>query len=292
MFTRSKTIPAWALLSLASNGLLILTVVQLLLREHKLPDHAAVSASANATSLEEKTLRQGLTTAANQDLPLWGPRHKWTYEQWVAQLGREAEAAATNQPQRLTILAGDSLSLWFPPQLLPRERSWLNQGISGETSAGLRKRLSLFDRVQAETIFVMIGINDLIRGVEEDTILENQRQIIRDLRSFHPNAQIVVQSILPHSGEKATWEGRDRLKAIPNERIRELNRQLKAIASEEGVLFLDLHPLFADANGNLRLELSTDGLHLNDRGYWVWRSALKLYSQLELDPKPQSEQIR
>lgn len=244
-----------------------------------------MSGSANTTSLQEKTVRQ-VSGEASQDQSFLGPRHKWTYEQWVAQLGREAEAVTANRPERLSVLAGDSLSLWFPSRLLPEDRSWLNQGISGETSAGLRKRLSLFSRTQPEVIFVLIGINDLIRGVGEDTILDNQRQIIRELRSEHPDTQIVMQSILPHSGEKASWEGRDRLKAIPNSLIRSLNRQLRAIANEEGALYLDLHPLFADASGDLRSEFSTDGLHLNDRGYLVWRSALQLFSQMELDQKP------
>jgi len=107
--------------------------------------------------------------------------------------------------------------------------------------------------------------------------------MIRDLRWVHPNSQIVVQSILPHGGERASWEGRDRLLAISNTQIRDLNRRLKEVANSENALFLDLHPLFADADGNLRPELSTDGLHLNEQGYLVWRSALQLFSQLELD---------
>jgi lysophospholipase L1-like esterase len=130
----------------------------------------------------------------------------------------------------------------------------------------------------------MIGINDLIRGVDDTTLLNNYREIIRDLRWVHPDTQIVVQSILPHSGKQSNWEGRDRLLKISNERIRNLNRELKLIAEEEGADFLDLHPLFTDADGNLQMELSTDGLHLNNKGYLVWSSALKLYNKIILEP--------
>jgi len=45
--------------------------------------------------------------------------------------------------------------------------------------------------------------------------------------------QIVVQSILPHSGEQSN---------AVNDRIRQINRQLKAIALAEDVTYLDLHP--------------------------------------------------
>ncbi len=281
--SRSKSVPVWALLSLVTNGVLILTVAQLVLRGHNLTESSPASAALTEEAAEEE-IRQQPTNSANAmlDVPVPGQRHKWTYQQWVTQLGREAEAAATNRPPKLSVLAGDSLSMWFPTKLLPPDRIWLNQGISGETSVGLLKRLQLFDRTAPDTVFVMIGINDLLRGASDEGILDNQRQIIRDLRWAHPKAQVVVQSILPHSGEQATWENRDRLLAIPNSRIRAINRRLKEIASSENVLYLDLHPLFADAEGNLLTELSTDGLHLNDRGYLVWRSALQMFGQMQL----------
>ncbi|MEG4441915.1 SGNH/GDSL hydrolase family protein [Microcoleus sp. F6_B4] len=280
--SRSKTVPVWALLSLVTNGVLIVTVAQLLLRGNNLTESFQANDAVKAAAAQEQIGQPAISAKAVLDVPVSGPRHKWTYQQWVTQLGREAEAVAANPPSRLSVLAGDSLSMWFPTKLLPVDRIWLNQGISGETSVGLLKRLQLFDRTAPDTVFVMIGINDLLRGAGDEGILDNQRQIIRDLRWAHPKAQVVVQSILPHSGEQATWENRDRLLAIPNSRIRAINRRLKEIASSENVLYLDLYPLFADAEGNLPTELSTDGLHLNDRGYLVWRSALQLFDQIQL----------
>jgi lysophospholipase L1-like esterase len=215
------------------------------------------------------------------------PRRQLSYEEWIEQLGREAKAIAQQKPKRLTVLAGDSISLWFPVEMLPRERVWLNQAISGETSAGLLKRLDLFEETVPETIFVMIGINDVIRGVNDRTILANQQEIVRDLKESHPKAQIVLQSILPHAGDAATWEGRDRLLAIPNRRIQELNDELETIAREEGVYFLNLYPIFTDSAGDLRMEYSTDGLHLNPKGYEIWSVALQVYGHELLEPELQ-----
>jgi len=280
--SRSKTVPVWALLSLVTNGVLILTVAQLLQQGHNLTETFQANDAVTAEGAEEQIDQPATSANVVLDVPVPGPRHKWTYQQWLTQLGREAEAVAANRPSRLSVLAGDSLSMWFPTKLLPVDQIWLNQGISGETSVGLLKRLQLFDRTVPDTVFVMIGINDLLRGASDEGILDNQRQIIRDLRWAHPKAQVVVQSILPHSGEQATWENRDRLLAIPNSRIRAINRRLKEIASSENVLYLDLYPLFADAEGNLPTELSTDGLHLNNQGYLVWRSALQLFDQMQL----------
>ncbi len=282
MFTFSKNIPNWAWLSLAANGLLSIIVAILLTNDYKLPDNPQATATTTTNSLSANK-PSPLFGEARQELLAIGRNHKWTYEQWVDQLQREAMAAADNRPDRLTLLVGDSLSLWFPSKLLPRDRTWLNQGISGETSAGLLKRLYVFDSTRPETIFLMIGVNDLIHGADDQTILTNQRKIIRQLRYIHPRSQIVIQSILPHSGEAATWERRDRLLQIPNSRIRKINRSIKAIADAEGAFFLNLHPLFADPQGFLRPELSTDGLHLNDEGYQVWSTAIQMYSKMRLE---------
>ncbi len=224
-------------------------------------------------------------TGSNQPqvAPDLGPRHKLNYQQWLDILQKEANVATQKRPQRLSILAGDSLSLWFPIELLPEDRYWLNQGISGETSYGLLKRLDLFDRTQPQVIFVMIGINDLIRGVSDEVILDNQQQIIGYLRRVHPKTQIVIQSILPHGDKEATWEGREKLLAITNTRIRQLNQQLQNIAAKQGVKYFDLYPLFINQQGYLRPEFSTDGLHLSPTGYVVWRTALQIYSQTELE---------
>ncbi len=214
--------------------------------------------------------------------PDLGPRHQLNYQQWLDILQQEAQVVAQQPPENLSILVGDSLSLWFPPEMLPEDRNWLNQGISGESTAGLLKRLDLFDNTQPEVIFVMIGINDLIGGVSDQVILENQRKILTYLRKNHPQAEIVVQSILPHGDETATWEGREQLLTIPNSRILQLNQELEKTAAKVGVQYLDLYSLFTNQEGNLRSELTTDGLHLNPTGYLVWRTALQIYSNFQV----------
>ncbi len=275
-----KNYPGWAIFSLAVNGLLVMGIAWLLLREYHLSASSTVSSSAATAHLAEPKPK-------SKPKPQLGVRHKLNYQQWVELLAHEAQAVRNQQPEHLTILAGDSLSLWFPPELLNSETTWLNQGISGETSAGLLNRIDLLDDTYPSIVFVMIGINDLIRGVAGETIVANQQLTIRHLRQAHPQAQVVVQSILPHSAEKATWEGRDRLLSIPNSYIKEINQQLKEIAQIEGAIYLELYPLFADSDGTLKTELSTDGLHLNQQGYQVWSYALQILNQVLVD----SEQL-
>lgn len=192
-------------------------------------------------------------------------KQQLTYEDWKSLLALEAKAIAQGQGKnRLSILVGDSLSLWFPRQKLPTGKLWLNQGISGDTSAGMVNRITAFSQTRPEAIYVMAGINDLRKGRSDDTILQNYRRIMRRLRQNHPKTQIFVQSILP-----------THVSTIANSRIRRLNAKIAQIAQQERVNYLNIHHWFTDAEGNLRSDLTTDGIHLSLEGYDVWAFALQ-----------------
>lgn len=187
-----------------------------------------------------------------------------TYEEWQGLLKQEANAIAAGQGNnRLTVVVGDSLSMWLPPELLPRDRFWLNQGISGDTTGGILQRLSAFAKTNPDTIHLMAGVNDLKNGASDHEILTNLNKIMARLRQQHPDARVVVHSILP-----TRWEN------IPSHRVRFLNSRIAQLTDYHQLDYLDLHPSFSSDTGKLRQELTTDGLHLNQLGYQVWQLAL------------------
>ncbi len=187
-----------------------------------------------------------------------------TYEQWRTLMKREAAIAAkATTTQRVGVLLGDSLSLWFPSDRLPQPQTWLNQSISGETTSGILHRLSDFAATRPRVIYLMAGINDLKQGATDNEILWNMRRIITRLRQTHPQANLIVQSVLPTRSVIAS-----------SDRITQLNRQLKALSTYNGAYFLDLSAQMADAAGKLRQDLTTDGLHLSAKGYATWQSIL------------------
>lgn len=187
-----------------------------------------------------------------------------THQQWQKLLAQEAQAIVYGQgDNQLGVMVGDSLSMWFPSQLLPSGKFWLNQGISGENSRQILKRLPTLQANRPDTIYVMAGINDLRQGATDEVILNNLKLIMGRLRQDHSQAYIIVQSILP-----------TRNQPISNQRIRNLNRQIMLIAQEAGVGYLNLYPLFSDQQARMRPELTTDGIHLSHQGYQVWQTAL------------------
>jgi len=261
----------WVPFFLTAGGLSAAAIAYLWLRGPRWP----VVTQIGATLPSNQLLAQPVSET--------GERLNLNYQQWVKLLEQEANVVAQKKPDNLFVLLGDSISLWFPPEFLPHNQKWLNQGLSGETTLGLLRRLELLDETEPKAIFIMIGINDLIKGVGDETVVANQRLIVRYLKQVHPDTTIVLQSILPHSGEKATWEGRDRLLKLPNHRIQTINARLRAIADDEDILYLDLYPLFSDRQGDLRTDLSTDGLHLSPQGYERWQIALQVFIQATID---------
>lgn len=271
-------------LMLILSGLCFVGIAGLLPRQLRHASHsesAIASLAADNPSSSAEAKADPAATLSNT-VPQLGPRHYLDYDQWTDLLRQEAIATQAQQPENLAVLLGDSISLWFPPDMLPEGYTWLNQGISGDTSEGVLDRVHVLDETHPKIIVLMIGINDLIQGEDPERVVRNIRKIIRYLTWAHPDTPIILQSILPHQGETASWEGKDKLAALPNSRIEAVNQELAAIADEHGIHFLNLYPLFVGSDGYLNPALSSDGLHLNEQGYLVWRTAFQLYSQLEL----------
>lgn len=194
-----------------------------------------------------------------------GATRQPTYEDWKALLAQEAQVMAGSQgSNRLTVMLGDSLLMWYPTEQLPRDRFVLNQGISGDTTQGVLQRLSYLDRTSPTDIHVMAGINDLKNGAADQEVLTRLQQIMQQLRQHHPQAQIYVHSLLP-----------TRLANLPATRIQHFNQRLSFISQQQNVRYLDLAPYFADTDGNLQQSLTTDGLHLNAQGYANWQRAIQ-----------------
>ena len=144
---------------------------------------AALEAGQSYTRLPDERLESLWISARKSQL---------SYEDWKKLLTLEGKAMAEGQGvNHLSVLVGDSLSMWFPKEKLPIGKLWLNQGISGDTSTGVLKRLSAFSETKPDVIYVMAGINDLRRGITDETILHNHRLIIRRLHQSHPQSIII-----------------------------------------------------------------------------------------------------
>lgn len=151
-----------------------------------------------------------------------------------------------------------------------------NRGISGDSTAGVLNRLkvSLFD-IKPSKIVLMIGTNDVNGGVSDKIILSNYQQILTQIKTNLPNAQVFCVSIIPQNPVLEKYSG------IKFERtskvILNLNPQIKTLVESNGAVYVDLYSQLADSNNNLIMQYSDDGLHLNAAGFEVWTNLIKPY---------------
>ena len=141
-----------------------------------------------------------------------------------------------------------------------------------ETPVGTMTLLDALAQMECGKIFVMLGVNEL--GWNGTDIFRNQSAVlIQRLKEDHPDAEIVIQSILPVSAE-IDGEGR----YVNNQRINAYNQVWLELAEEFGVSYVNVAESVADAEGRLPKELCYDGVHLNKAGCRQWLAYLRTHA--------------
>jgi acyl-CoA thioesterase-1 len=137
----------------------------------------------------------------------------------------------------------------------------VNAGVSGETSAGARRRLGWLLRQPVAVLVVETGANDGLRGQDPDATRENIQAILDEAQRQQPPPKLVLVSMeaLPNYGE----DYRRRFRAIYPELARSNHATL--------VPFL-LDGVAGDARLN-----QADGIHPTAEGHAlvaasVWKS--------------------
>jgi lysophospholipase L1-like esterase len=151
------------------------------------------------------------------------------------------------------------------------DSSVINRGIAGDITFGILKRLDDVTRFKPSKVFILIGINDLSKGIPEDVILENMFLIVTQIKKASPKTQIFVQSLLPVNPTFKNFpKGYDVMEGIVT-----INTQLSKISRRFNYTYVDIYKNFLDKEGNLDASMSPDGLHLNASGYKHWIKILK-----------------
>ena len=141
-----------------------------------------------------------------------------------------------------------------------------------ETPMGTMPLLDALAQMECGKIFVMLGVNELgWNGTE--TFRNQSALLIQRLQEDHPDAEIVIQSILPVSAE-IDAEGR----YVNNRRINDYNQVWMELAEEFGVSYMDIAECVVDAEGCLPKELCYDGVHLNKAGCREWLEYLRTHA--------------
>ncbi len=147
----------------------------------------------------------------------------------------------------------------------------INQGIAGDITYGVLKRLKDITDRQPSKVFLLMGINDIARDIPDAVIAGNDLEIVKEIHSKCPKTQIFVQSILPVNSTIHNFpQHYDK-----EEHVLAVNKLLQANAAAGNYTFVDIFQLFVDADGRLKSEYTYEGLHLKTPAYAIWAAYLK-----------------
>ncbi len=162
------------------------------------------------------------------------------------------------------VFLGDDITEGWNQQLFAG-RSWLNRGITGQTSAQmlLRFRQDVIS-LKPKVVVIQAGSNDLtglFGPATQPMIAENIMSMV-ELAKLH-GIRVVLASLTPvcDCSQKET--------AIrPVGKILGINEWLKGYAQQSGAVYLNLYTPLVQGRA-LRPEFTKDGFQLSDAGYAV-----------------------
>jgi hexosaminidase len=164
-----------------------------------------------------------------------------------------------------------------------------SRGFSGDVTAGLIHRFADIAARKPAKIFMMIGTNDLARGIAPDSVAKNILMMADYLHQEWPATQLYVQSILPVNDVFGKFPTHTK----NGEKINMVNNQLERESTSHHYRYINLHGQFSDADGKMNTLYSNDGLHLLGAGYALWKHLIYPYvynlnEKPSLIPLPQS----
>lgn len=149
-----------------------------------------------------------------------------------------------------------------------------NRGISGDIALGVYDRLQPIVQGKPAKIFLLIGINDVSRGMPADTIVGHIDKIIDKIQQESPHTRIYLQNLLPTNDCYGMFGSH----TSRNDTVVAVNKLLPALAHKKHIIHIDLWSHFADpVSGKMNPEYTNDGLHLLGKGYLLWRDIVLPY---------------
>lgn len=165
-------------------------------------------------------------------------RHQWLFvgDSLTAGFGVNAEEAYPAHLQRLFVEQGLSWTL-------------RNAGVSGDTSAGVRRRIDWLVDEQIHTVFLCIGANDGLRGQPPTALKENLLAIVQQIQ--HKGARVILAGMkMPPSMGKVY--------------ATEFEAVYHQVAQAKGLPFM---PFLLEEVAGVRQLNQADGIHPNRKGH-------------------------
>ncbi|MBW3600931.1 MAG: hypothetical protein KY475_27155 [Planctomycetes bacterium] len=177
----------------------------------------------------------------------------------------EQDAERPPEPGGVVFVGSSSIRMWDLASSFP-ELDAVNRGFGGSQIAdAIRFAHRIITPYRPRLVVLYAGDNDIASGKTPEQVVADYRRFVETVHAKTPEARIAFLAIKP---SLRRWELYDKM--------REANERIAKIAeSDERLEFVDIATPMLGANGRPRPELFLDdGLHLNEKGYEVWKDRL------------------
>jgi lysophospholipase L1-like esterase len=202
---------------------------------------------------------------------LWTPRasgQESRFEQWEPEIRafEQSDRESAPAPGAILFVGSSSIRMWSDLASDFPSAKVINRGFGGSTIAD---STHFADRIvvpyHPRKIFLYAGDNDLANGLAPSQVLADFEAFVSRVRRELPKTEIFFIAIKPSLARE---------KLLPQ--MREANALVRDYAARhEGVTYVDVFTTMLTKDGKPRPELfGEDGLHMNRKGYDVWRDTL------------------
>lgn len=178
------------------------------------------------------------------------------------------------------VFLGDSITDYYDLDKYYKNMPVINSGTAGyKTNQILDELDERVIKYNPTKVFLLIGTNDLaFTDLTTEEIADNIVKIADRINEKRPNTQIYIESIFPvntdKNEKKVSWEMVD---VRENKSITAINNYVKEKIKNKKYTYVDMYKLLIGKDGNLNINYSVDGLHMNDNGYKVITKEIMKY---------------
>ena len=196
----------------------------------------------------------------------------WKMEKYrLAERYREENKSAV---KGAIVFAGSSLMEMFPVEAFAREEGpgfpvVYNRGIGGWRTEDMLATLDAqVTGLMPRRVFINIGTNDLSdASVTIGALMSRYEEILLRIEAEVPGVEIILMAYYPINYDAADEGMKACLRIRTNERIREANRAVEALAARHGQAYMDFNAPLTNEQGRLKAEYTIEGMHIKPEGY-------------------------
>lgn len=184
----------------------------------------------------------------------------------VRAISKKYDSVWNDSQERIVFTGSSSVRMWSSLKQSFPAHQILNTGFGGSQAADLLYHLEpLVLRYKPKKVFIYEGDNDISAKKPPREIIATTHKIITAIHTQDPETQIIIIAAKP---SLSRWKLRAKYKR--------LNRKFKKISENHPLLtYVDIWSPMLDGRKVKKDIFIADGLHMNQKGYDIWYTAMK-----------------